>query len=175
MAAAAGEASAQDKWDVAEQEMRRLPPDSFPGLPENVREEMRRRHCTVPQGSDLEHPHNVIAGRFAAADQVDWAFLCSRDGASSIHVIWGGGERCETPLEAVGDRAFLQGLGGDSIGFSRRLMPVERDRMVRYAKAFDGPPVPEVWHQGLEDYFEGKASVVLLCVGGEWIVLAGVD
>lgn len=169
------EARAQDPWDTAEQRIRRLPADSFPGLPEGVREAMHRLRCAVPQGSDLEHPHSVVAGRFATVDQVDWAFLCSVGGISSIYVLWGGEERCETPVSPAEDRAFLQGLGEGSIGFSRRLMTVDRDRMLSYANAFGGPPVPEVWHQGLEDYFEGKASVVLLCVDGEWITLAGID
>lgn len=175
MAAHAPEAEAQDRWDVAEQAIRRLPPDSFPGLPERVREEMRGLGCLVPQGSEIEHAHNVVAGRFASADQVDWAFLCSRDGVNSIHVLWGGEKRCETPIGPAEDRRFLQELVGGSIGFSRRLMPAERDRMVRLGRAFGGPPVPVVWHQGLEDYFEGKASVIRLCVEGEWITLAGID
>lgn len=170
-----GAIAAQDAWAEAEQAIRRLPPDSFPGLPGPVRREMRRLECVVPQGSDVTHPHNVLAGRFAAPDQVDWAFLCSRGGVSSIHVLWGGPEQCPTPVAPADDRSFLQGLGEDSIGYSRRLMPVERDRMLRYAVAFDGPPVPPVWYQGLEDYFEGKASTVLLCVDGRWVTLAGMD
>lgn len=52
-AAHAVEARAQDPWDAAEQRIRRLPPDSFPGLPERVREAMDRLSCAVPQGSDL--------------------------------------------------------------------------------------------------------------------------
>jgi hypothetical protein len=166
---------AQDRWDLAERSIRRLSPDGFPGLPEEVRDGMLRSGCVVPQGSHSDHPHNVIAGRFASPSQVDWAFLCSADGVSSIHVLWGGAERCRTPVSPMEDRAFLQGLGGDSIGFSRRLMPVERNRMLAYASEFEGPPVPDIWHQGIEDYFEGKASTVLLCVNGRWITLAGID
>lgn len=167
--------AAQDVWDAAERKIRRLPPDSFPGLPDAVGREMRRLECGVPQASDLSHAHNVLVGRFAAADQVDWAFLCSTGGASSIYVLWGGTEQCPTPISSAHDRSFLQGLGGDAIGYSRRLMTVERDRMVRYATAFGGPPVPPVWYQGIEDYFEGKASTVLLCRDGEWLTLAGIN
>ena len=173
--ASASEVVAQDAWDVAEQNIRRLPPDSFSGLPDHVRREMYRLGCVVPQGSDLDQPHNVVPGRFASPTQVDWAFLCSTDGASSIQVLWGGDQRCSTPVNQIADRIFLQGLGGDVIGFSRRLMPIERDRMIRYAAEFDGPPVPDVWHQGIEDYFEGKASTVLLCLDGKWVRLGGID
>lgn len=175
VAAPVHEAGAQDRWESAERAIRRLPADSFPGLPERVAEEMRRLGCLVPQGSDLEHPHNVVAGRFASVDQTDWAFLCSTDGVSSIRVLWGGSERCETPVAAAEDRLHLQGLGGDSIGFSRRLIPVGRDRMMGYAAAFGSGPVPGVWYQGIEDYFEGKASSVLLCIDGEWLELGGMD
>lgn len=166
---------AQDMWDDAAREVRRLPADSFPGLPDHVRLEMRRLGCVVPQGSQLQHPHNVLAGRFASPGQVDWAFLCSANGVSSIQVYWGGPARCPTPVAPIEDRHSLQGLGGDEIGFSRRLMPIERDRMLAYTAAFGGPAVPEVWHQGIEDYFEGKASVVMVCVGGEWVELTGMD
>ena len=70
------------------------------------------------------------------------------------------------------DRSFLQRLGGGSVGFSRRLLPVERDRMRSYASELRPP---DVWYQGIEDYFEGKASTVLLCVNGRWITLSGID
>ena len=173
--ACASQVVAQDIWDVAEQNIRRLTPDSFPGLPDYVTREMYRLGCVVPQGSDLDQPHNVLAGRFASPTQVDWAFLCSRDGTSSIQVLWGGDQRCPTPVSQIEDRSFLQGLGEDVIGFSRRLMPIERDRMIRYAAEFDGPPIPDVWHQGIEDYFEGKASTVVLCLERNWVRLAGID
>lgn len=175
MVSVAHEARAQDVWAVAEREIRRLPPDSFPGLPPRVEQEMRRLDCVVPQGSDFSHPHNVVSGRFSSSDQADWAFLCSHDGTSSIHILWGGSVQCSTPLDGAADHTYLQGLGGDSIGFSRRIMPIDRDGMIRYGRAFNGPPVPVVWHQGIEDYFEGKASRVSLCINGEWIRLSGID
>lgn len=175
MGVGAAPAEAQEPWDAAERQIRRLPADSFPGLPDEVRSEMRRLDCAVPQGSDLQHPHNILMGSFADVSQNDWAFLCSRDGTSSIHLLWGGVERCDSPIGHAEDRSYLQGLGGDSIGFSRRLLAIDRDGMLSRARAFGGPPVPAVWHHGIEDYFEGKASRVLLCVGGKWLELQGVD
>jgi hypothetical protein len=173
--ACVNEASAQDAWEAAEHAIRRLPPDSFPGLPDHVEREMNRLECVVPQGSDLAHPHNVVSGRFASPAQVDWAFLCSTGGTSSIHVLWDGEHRCRTGVNPADDRTFLQHLGGESIGYSRRLMPADRDRLTRVAAESEGASLPDVWHQGIEDYFEGKGSTVLVCVDGEWIRWSGID
>ena len=164
-----------DEWDAAGANIRRLPVDSFPNLPAPVATAMRAMECAVPQGSDFEQPHNVIVGRFAAWDQVDWAFLCSQDGTSAIHVVWGGAAQCATPLRAAEDRAYLQGIGNGVIGFSRRIAAVDNLRMSYYQQVFDGAPVPPVWHEGIDDYFEGKASSIALCIDGEWITLQGVD
>ena len=165
----------QSVWDQAAATVRRLPVDSFPTLPEHAREEMRRLGCRVPQGSEIADPHNVMSGQFASPDQTDWVFLCSEEGVSSIHVLWGGEVGCATPLEAASDRHFLQGLGEGKIGYSRRLMPVGWEKMSRYAAVFGGREVPEMEHQGIEDYFEGKASTILACVNGAWVRLQGMD
>lgn len=61
------------------------------------------------------------------------------------------------------------------IGFSRRIDAVDHLRMSYYQQTFEGAPVPTVWHEGISDYFEGKASSVALCIDGEWIDLQGVD
>lgn len=164
---------AQDAWGRAEQNIRRLPPDSFPGLPEPVSREMNRLGCVVPQSGEMDRPHNVITGRFASPTQVDWAFLCSTEGASSIEVVWGGDRRCNPSVSPIADRNFLQALGGGVIAFSRRLIPVERNRLDSYATELEKSSLADVQHQGIADYFEGKGSTVLLCVDGSWITLSG--
>ena len=164
-----------EEWDAAEKNIRRLPADSFANLPAPVITAMRAIDCAVPQGSDFKQPHNVIVGRFAAWDQVDWAFLCSRDGRSAIHVVWGGAAQCPSPFWSGEDRGYLQGIGNGLIGFSRRIDALDHLRMSYYQQSFDGAPVPPVWHEGINDYFEGKASSIALCIDGEWIALQGMD
>lgn len=164
-----------ESGQASDRAIRRLPADSFSELPAQVVEGLERLDCRVPQRRTLPAPHNVVSGQFAAPGQRDWAFLCSEDGVSSIHLLWGGPATCETPVRTAPDRSYLQSLGGDTIGFSRKLGPIDRERILRYAEAFGGPPVPDVRYQGIEDYFEGKASTVLLCVEGEWVVLQGID
>jgi hypothetical protein len=167
---------AQERVADGEPRIRRLAADSFPGLPALVRTEMRRLACRVPQGSDLKHAHNVVVGRFASLKQVDWAFLCSANGSNAIHVLWGGPVRCPTPVRKATDESFMQMLGPEiGVGFSRRISPIDYDEIQSYKETFEGPPVPRTWYQGINDYFEGKASTVLLCVKGKWVQVQGMD
>lgn len=170
-----GTLAGQDEWDRAQSEIVRLGPADFAGLPEPVARAIDAAGCGVPQDAGVREPHNVLVGRFAHWSQVDWAFLCSRGGSSGIHVLWGGDARCPTPVAVAEDRAFLQGLGGDSIGYSRGIAAASYRSMTRLQDAFGGPPVPAVWHDGLEDRFTGKASVIYLCVDGRWLILQGMD
>lgn len=52
---------------------------------------------------------------------------------------------------------------------------VFRETMTSLHEFFGGPEVPRVWHEGLEDRFVGKASVISLCVDGRWLTLQGMD
>src|SRR5271170_2762466 len=58
----------------------RLEPSAFKDLPAEVREELERRKCLVPQTYEARQPENVISGKFRDGDDRDWAVLCSREG-----------------------------------------------------------------------------------------------
>jgi hypothetical protein len=55
-AAARLTAQAPEDWAAAERAIRRLPPGQFPQLPLPVRQDLERRHCTIPQTLDGGSP-----------------------------------------------------------------------------------------------------------------------
>ena len=169
-------AQSPEAWRVAAQTIRRLPAASFPQLPPGVRSELAVRGCSVPQSFTSGRPHNVIAGSFARAGQVDWAVLCSRQDSSSVLIFWGGvvGEP-PTEFPRTADAGFLQGIGEGRIGYAR-VLSVARPRQIReYAAAFGGPLPKALDHDGVEDAFAEKASVIAYLEEGRWLALTGAD
>jgi len=163
---AAGLVTAND--EVADRATRRLPPSAFTQLPSDVRNEAEQRGCSVPQSSydDDRGKHNVITGRFRDPSVSGWALLCSRERVSAILVCNARQPlRCEE-LAKSPDRDWLQRLGGNRIGFSR-VLTTARGGEVR-----DGVTLA---HDGVDDYFAGKASVVWYWESGRWRRLLGMD
>lgn len=168
-----------DAWERADAATLRLEPEAFRALPAPLRRELTRRGCRIPQSSPgslstSPRPHNVISGRFRKAGQVDWAVLCSRNRASSILVFWGGSVRDVDELAASPDRAFLQ-VTGPGIRYSRLLAVASPAAIQRYHQAHGGPDPPRLAHDGIDDHFQGKASVVRYWAGGRWLELTGAD
>jgi hypothetical protein len=173
--------------DQAEQRILRLPPTAFPELPRNVVKELIRRGCTIPQEAftkatipataSAKTQRNIVRGAFAKPGQTDWAVLCSVKGISTILVFWNGSEKNPAELAPLEDRIFLQGvgIGEDQFVFSRGIVPVQNDFIVIHYKAHAGPKPPTIDHQGIEDAFIGKASVVWYFHEGNWLKLAGAD
>lgn len=165
--------SAEIDWDKAEQEIRRPPPSAFTELPSQIITALEKQGCTIPQVYDEAKPHNLITGSFADRRQLDWAVLCSRDGKSSLIVFWGGPSRCPPkPLEAA-DRDFLQGIGGDAAGYSRRINAIGRGKILEFYFNVKGGSLPPIDHQAIENLFVDKTSFVLYCHQGKWLELSG--
>ncbi len=162
-------------WDKAASEILRLPPSAFPELPAVIRGELDRRRCTIPQADGYPKPHNVIQGSFTGKGQTDWAVLCSQDGESIILVFKGGSIEAVSQLAKGADRNSLQVVGEGKIGYSRMISPVNGGSIVSYHREFGGPKPPPVDHQGIEDSFVGKASVILYYSRGIWLRLTGAD
>ena len=125
-------------FNEAEKRIVRLPPTAFPELPRNLSSELRRRGCGIPQDAFSKKPANVIRGHFAAANQTDWAVLCSAKGISTILVFWNGSEKNPAAIAPMQDRMFLQGITADQIGFSRGINAVGREYIMRHYEAW-GP------------------------------------
>lgn len=169
-------AQTPEQWQAAAHTIRRLPPDSFPQLPAAIRSALGARGCTVPQSDVDRRPHNVISGRFARAQQRDWAVLCSRHDSSSVLIFWGEADTASpTEFGRVRDAGYLQGIGEGRIGYSRLIEVASPARIREYADAFHGPLPETLDHDGLEDAFAGKASAVSYLEGGRWLALAGAD
>ena len=167
---------AQDRWEAADAAVLRLPPAAFPQLPRNIVRYLQARGCTVPQTFVSAEPHNVISGEFARRGQTDWAVLCSRGRESSIIVFWRGSTNSVSEIARAPDKSFLQTVDGEGrIGFSRKIDAVGRGYVVAHYKAYGGPKPPPIDHQGIDDGYVEKASVVLYFYRGRWLELQGAD
>ena len=61
------------------------------------------------------------------------------------------------------------------IGYSRAISAVGREYIVRHAQIYGGPTPPQIDHQGIDDAFVEKGSVVLYWDRGKWLQLKGAD
>jgi hypothetical protein len=73
------------------------------------------------------------------------------------------------------DVSQLQGIGPGKIGYSR-LISVATPTFIReHHDAARGAPLPPLDHDGIDDAFIGKASIVWFWSSGRWLQLAGAD
>lgn len=173
---AASWGAAQDRWAAADSATLRLPPAAFSRLPGSIVQYLQGRGCTIPLTYPSREPHNVISGEFARPRQTDWAVLCSRGGVSSILVFWRGSTRSVSEFAKAPDVGFLQTVnGGGEIAYSRAIGPVGRDFIMSHYKAYGGRRPSLINHQGIDDAYIGKASVVRYYHRGKWLELKGAD
>jgi hypothetical protein len=165
------------EWQAAERAIVRLKPDAFKNLSAAVRADLDRRQCTVPQpdGLDDAGPHNVISGRFTSQTSTDIAVLCSKGGVSAILVYRDGTTKDVAVLAAMADKGFLQTGNPKAIEFSRAIRVASPARMRIYHDAFGAGDMPPLDHDGIDDAFVGKASIVRYWTGGKWLELQGAD
>lgn len=164
------------RFEEASRKIQRLPLEAFPELPPAVAEVLRQRNCRIPQPYGAESPRNVIRGEFFEKGETGWAVLCSVDGSSTLLAFRHDQDSNPAVIaEASQDMHHLQGLGGDTIGYSRQIAAVGRDVIMRFYRAFGGPEPPPIDHHGIDDAFLGKASVIRYFYEGEWLALQGAD
>jgi hypothetical protein len=163
-------------WERADAETIRLKPSAFTDLPGHIREDLERRGCTVPQSYAKRTPHNVVRGHFTSAAQMDIAVLCSKARSSSILVFAGGSNTSVRELAAQRDADALQTIGpGDAIGYSRSLAGASPKYIREHYDRYGGPTPPPLDHDGLDDGFDGKGSVVWYWYGEKWLRLTGAN
>jgi hypothetical protein len=160
-------------WNKTANNIRLLPPSAFSTLPKAIIEELNRRQCMIPQIDGRAESHNVIKGSFTGKGQIDWAVLCSRGDESSILVFKGGSVEGVSQLATGPDKSRLQTIAEKRIGYSRMISPVNGPSIIQYYKAFGGPTPPPIDHEGIEDIFVGKASVILYYNQEGWLRLTG--
>jgi hypothetical protein len=166
----------QDKWQLADAATVRLSPQAFLLLPPNLIRNLQARGCSIPQAFGASEPHNVVSGEFIRKGQTDWAVLCSRLRRSTILLFWGGSPQRVSAIAESPDSTFLQTIDGTgSIGFSRAIDAVGRDYILKHYREYSGPNPPPIDHQGIDDTFMGKASVVHYYYRRKWLKLQGAD
>lgn len=163
--------------EEAHSDIRYLSPEDFPDLPKNIADYLRTEGYSIPQSYWPFTPHNVIQGAFASPDQKDWAVLASKDESSSIIVFWNGSTENKAILETRPDSKYKQYMGKDiGVYFSRVINTVDKTIIVKcnelYAPSNKLPPID---HEGIDDAFIEKASVVHYFYEGEWLTLTGAD
>lgn len=163
-------------WEQADAATVRLKPAAFASLSSQIRLELERRGCVVPQSHSEKVPHNVVRGRFTSGAQTDIAVLCSKERASSILVFRGGSTATVAELAKRRDAEFLQVVAADGvIGYSRALGIADPKYIQEHHRRYGGPTPPTLDHDGINDIFVGKASVVWYWHGGRWLQLQGAD
>ena len=168
-------ATPPNEWVRADEETVRISPGMFPDLPSAIVARLRSLGCTVPQTFATTEPHNVVKGRFLSKGNADWAVLCSRNRVSSILVFTNGSPDSMIELEARPDADWLQTIGGGRIGFSRAIDAAGPQYILDHYRAFGGPAPPPLEHDGINDIFVEKGSVVLYWHEGQWLHLQGAD
>ncbi len=166
----------QDQPQFVKAPIRRLPPKNFRQLPTAIVEGLEARKCLIPQIWHNKTPHNVIRGSFTGAKRDEWAVLCSRRGTSSILVFRADSAKLVAEIAAAKDEAFQQDVDGrGTLAFSRAISAVGKDYILEHYKSYGGPKPPPISHQGINDAFVEKASVVRYFYRGKWLELQGAD
>jgi hypothetical protein len=173
--AATTELPPPSEWERANRETRRLDPARVDGVPAWLVTELKRRRCLVPQSFSTMRPHNVIRGRLNDGPVVDWAVLCSKDLSSTILVFWDGKVNAVAELAPKPDETYLQVIGSGRIGFSRAIHIATPTDVRRYQQTFGGPRLSPLSHEGINDAFVEKASIVWYWHHGKWLKLQGAD
>lgn len=155
--------------------IKRLPPSAFSVLPRAVSSYLTRRKCTIPQSDYFEQKHNVIRGQFMIRGRMDWAILCSRNGTSTILIFAPGRTKPVAEIASGEDSHYLQGGVGGQPEFSHSISVATRKDILSYRRVFGGWLPRPLDHQGIDDSFDGKASVVLYFDKGRWVELTGMD
>ena len=163
-----------DQWEKAARDVVRLAPSSFSQLPKNVRQELERRNCTIPQVWGEHPPGNVITGEFLKKGQKDWAVLCSVRLKSSILVLPAATPQNAYTLAEEEDLNMLTGVGDGKIGFSREIKPVGDASIQEHYKADGGPKPPVIDHFGIGDSLD-EGSMVFYFYQNKWLHLRESD
>ena len=154
-----------------------LQPGAFSDLPSSIRSDLGQRGCTVPQSYPDSTPHNVVRGRFTSPDQEDIAVLCARDSTLTILVFRGAST--DSVVELASQPHLDERMAGDTAStfwHSRAIGSVDSSYIMTRFEAYGGPKPPSVLdHEGINDIFVGKASVVWYWYGGRWLQLQGAD
>jgi hypothetical protein len=148
--------------------VRRLSPDSLDSVPKSVRTTLNERGCLVPQPFEGESK-NAAVGAFTMKGAVEWAILCSVDGASQILFIDSKTGAVVDSLGQGSDTNWVQGIGDGKWGFSLALATFPNKAIGHRLMDDDGKAIPQpIDHDALDVGFLEKASVAHYRANGNW-------
>jgi hypothetical protein len=123
-------------------------------LPGDVRTEVQRLGCQVPEGQ------NIIRGQFERARVSNWAVLCSQGRTSMLVVFWSA---------KTGVANLYRTYDGDGQRLTaRRIAAVDRRFILKNCSLASGT-LSKIEHDGILDQFNG--SVVHYYTQGTWVDL----
>lgn len=154
--------------------VRLLDPREIPELPANVREDLQKMGCQIPQNTASSQPNNLVHGAFAKTGQTDWAALCARGDRMRVVVLWGGRGPCSSePSDTTDPIANIWSQQRDT-PFEVFVSRAPRSRILTFREFFGDYHKNQITHDGIE-YGGGNASVIYYCDATKWLHLQGDD
>ncbi len=149
----------------------RLPPSSFPQLPQAVADLLDRRGCLIPQTFQAHHPENVVHAALEHAGSVDWAVLCSVKGDVSLMVFFAGAPEHPMILATAPENEHLQmhDLSG-VLGFNWGIDPASPLRVHQAQAGMEHRP-PRLDHDALADSVIDHRTVFHFFNGDKWTLV----
>jgi hypothetical protein len=154
--------------------IRLLPVSSFPQLPLPVTQQLDRIGCMIPQTYEAREPENVITGAFEKPGSCDWAVLCSVKGlikvrgnnfrSTTLYVFFQSDYTKPVALRSQADTLWLGREWGQDYGSAWGIATRPAGLM---------RPRDQTDHDGIEDAFVEKSSVVHYFRDGHWTKLEG--
>lgn len=151
--------------------VRLLPPASFPALPQKIAVQLNEMHCMVPQTFEAHHPENVIHGSFEKKGSEDWAVLCAHDAIIDLFAFFSSAP--DRPLR-LATHGLTERMGADTpaseMGSAWGITAIPADGMAHTPGVHQHGPFE---HDGIEDDFVERSSVIHYYRAGNWLTLEG--
>jgi hypothetical protein len=168
----------------AEKEIKYLSLESFPELNIVKNSSPLLKGCIVPQNPRyFEKPNNVLVGSFSGTTNKDIAILCSKNGKTSIIVLWQKGQPCPAEFEENLNSNLLEiyvDNDDTKVAFSRLITKATKTELVNYASTYKtffknangGPLKEKVTHEGISDSGDTyERPTLFYCIKGKWLKL----
>ena len=120
----------------------------------------------IPQTYEAGGPENVINGSFEKQGSSDWAVLCSVKGETTLYVFFGSDLQKPIALRQQADSKWLGKEWSFDYGSAWGISTIPARAM---------PRTDQMDHDGIEDAFVEKSSVIHYYTHGHWTILEGGD
>jgi hypothetical protein len=103
--------------------------------------------------------------------------LCSDGTTSQVFVFGAGGVGVIDSIAQEVDEHYMQEVEPGHMGYSRRITAIKPAAIRKLGREFsdESDPVVQIDHDGIDDAFVEKASVIHYKRSGKWLVLPGSD